>query len=170
MSLSMHKKGNRKSSSIRNSRLQRATGRLVSPFVFVFKWQGQLPLPPKVSKMLPEQGPIVAATMCVWKEVGVGGVGERHTQVEWYMYIFKTHPKCVSTLFWNKVLVHCAAGGLSSSFSTSQPKPGYPLSVVISGCNPPPSIITACWRLRLKCHPPPTILDRHAATAVTQPG
>lgn len=37
--------------------------RPVGPFVFVSKWQGQLP--PKVSKMLPEQGPIVAGTTCL---------------------------------------------------------------------------------------------------------
>lgn len=37
--------------------------RPLGPFVFVSKWQGQLP--PKVSKMLPEQGPIVAGTTCL---------------------------------------------------------------------------------------------------------
>lgn len=60
----MYEKANRKNNTLSGMvEVLQAIDGLVSPFVFVSKWQGQLL--PKVSKMLPEQGPIVAATMCL---------------------------------------------------------------------------------------------------------
>lgn len=53
-------KANRKSRALSGIVKVLQAADAVQPFVFVCKWQGQLPS--KVSKMLPEQGPIEAGS------------------------------------------------------------------------------------------------------------
>lgn len=73
-----YEKANRKGRALSGS--VEVYGLQARPFVFVSKWQGQLS--PKVSKMLPEQGPIEAVTTCLHQEGDTPRWKDTHTHTQ----------------------------------------------------------------------------------------
>lgn len=109
--------------------------------------------------------PYSAGTTCLWR-----GEGTPRWNNTWTLSLVCTNNNM--PLIAIHVVGYQAAGGLFQ-FSLPSPKPEYLSFMEISGCTFPSGspVIGMCWRLRLKCLPPPVLpLPTCNPPAATQPG